>query len=118
MVRPKLRLISLFDESSFIHIEPSEERRILKMLRRLPHYPEKTPISRLAKDIGAGVIVTANSACRLWGSKRIERTVDGRTEILAEAPIIWLYKAEFSAHANRRKTRYLRPAMYFKSAQS
>jgi len=117
MVKAKLRLVSLLDENSYLHVEPSEEARIRKILKCLPLFPEWTPISRLAKEIKASTIVTTNTACRLWASRRAEKITNGQTEVLATAPIILLHKEQFSPQRNR-KARYLRPAIYFRGGQS
>lgn len=117
MARLKLRLVGFHGEESFIHLEPSEEARAMLMLDVLPKFPQWTPISRLAKEIGHSTLMTTTTAIRLWAASRAEKDDGngGKPLIVAKAPIILLRKEKYNPRNNKHKTKFLCPTIFFKN---
>jgi len=116
MAREKLKLVSFHTNESYIHLEPSEERRAIKIIKALPKYHQWTPISRLAKDIKESTLSTTSTAIRLWGAKQAEKDDNvGKPQILIRAPIILLRKEKYNHRNNQHKTKYLCSTIYFKA---
>lgn len=118
MEREKLRLISFHQEDSYLHLEPSDEKRALKILEALPNYPQWTPISTLARKIKQSTLSTTSTAIRLWGTMRAEKDDrSGKPQILIHAPLILLRKEKYNPRNNQQKNKFLRPTIYFKNPQ-
>jgi len=116
MGKEKLRLISFHTEESYIHLEPSEENRAIKIIEALPKYTQWTPISMLAKEIKQSTLMTTRTAIRLWGTRKAEKNnTSGKPQTIATHPIILIRKEKYNHRNNQQKTRYLCSTIYFKN---
>ena len=118
MAKPKIRVIFHEDKKgvvhSFTHLERKEGLRAIKILKLLPTLKRLTPSFEIAESIGENLAATLSTIYKLAGAKRLDILTSEGRQTLAEWPIIFIQKEEYSRRNNFKKQRHLCATSYVK----
>lgn len=120
MAFPKLRVVFYDDGEarSYVHLERSEAKRVLDILKLLPNLNDWTSAPRIAEAIDARIPAVLWTLRQLAGAERIDVKVDGKTEVLVRRPILLLRKEHSHPRSTKRKLGYLRATVFVKRPDS
>lgn len=118
MAKPKIRVIFYEDKKgvvhSFTHLEKRDSLRAIKILKLLPKLQRVTPSFEIAERIGENLAATLSTIYKLAGAKWLDiQTSEGR-QTIAEGPILFVHKEEFSRRNNFKTQKHLCATSYVK----
>lgn len=118
MEQPKLRIVFYEDETgekSYFHVERSEAKRVIDILKILPELKEWTSLSEVASLINANNLSTLLTILKLSGAHKIDIFMNDCKKSLARKPVLLIKK---ESGRNHRQYRFLKPAIYIKKRHS
>ncbi|OPY88338.1 MAG: hypothetical protein A4E71_00549 [Smithella sp. PtaU1.Bin162] len=118
MEQPKLRIVFYEDETgekSYFHLEKSEAKRVIDILKILPELKDWTPLSQVASLINASLLPTLLTILKLSGAHKIDIFMNDGKKSLARKPVLLIKKESSRSH---RQYRFLKPAIYIKKRHS